>query len=169
MLVKCICTNCAGHLAFEEGNAGTKIDCPHCGFETTLYLPGTEKPDPVLVNLAKRLVFRRWLIWLGAGLLVLVAFGFALLHWGLPLAEGLLPENTSKAWAVALLLVMCLATPVVLVLLLFWLAMPVLMFFQLRQLTRALERIEADSRAEEEEEEETPLASESDKAEPKRF
>ena len=42
MLTKCICTNCAGHLEFEEENAGEKIKCPHCGFETTLFLPGDE-------------------------------------------------------------------------------------------------------------------------------
>ena len=44
MLTKCICTYCAGHLEFEEENAGEKIKCPHCGFETTLFLPGQE-PD----------------------------------------------------------------------------------------------------------------------------
>jgi hypothetical protein len=43
MLIKCICVNCAGHLEFEEENLGEKIDCPHCGFETTLAVPGTEE------------------------------------------------------------------------------------------------------------------------------
>src|SRR6266436_22576 len=39
MLIKCICTNCAGHLEFEEESAGETIECPHCHFETVLYLP----------------------------------------------------------------------------------------------------------------------------------
>ena len=160
MLVKCFCTNCAGHLAFEEAYAGTNIDCPHCGFQTTLFLPGTQPPDAVMVSLVKRLLLRRRLLWIGAGILIVAALGFVLQRWGLPLVEQLLPENTAKAWAVILLLAFCVLGPIAAVLALFWLAFPVLIVFQLRHLTRVLAQLEANSRpisAEEAEAEEARL------------
>jgi len=37
--VKCSCNNCSEHLQFELQDAGKRIDCPHCGMETLLYVP----------------------------------------------------------------------------------------------------------------------------------
>jgi len=37
MNVKCVCSNCPGHIEFEESNAGQTVTCPHCGLETVLY------------------------------------------------------------------------------------------------------------------------------------
>lgn len=34
---KCFCQVCSGHIEFDEQHTGTKISCPHCGMETTLY------------------------------------------------------------------------------------------------------------------------------------
>jgi hypothetical protein len=43
-LVICSCNNCDGHLEFERQRAGERIDCPHCGMETLLYIPQGAPP-----------------------------------------------------------------------------------------------------------------------------
>jgi hypothetical protein len=51
-LIKCSCNNCSGHLQFERQHAGQRVDCPHCGMETLLYVPQgvppvTPPPPPI--------------------------------------------------------------------------------------------------------------------------
>ena len=137
MLVKCICTNCAGHLEFEEENAGETIPCPHCGFETVLTLPGTEPLNPELLALSRRRTLRRRQLSVGAGVLVLLGFGYAVYRWGVPWIEDLLPFIDSTAKAVIVLLLGCLLLPFAL----FWLVFPVLLLLQLRKGTELLTRI----------------------------
>jgi hypothetical protein len=137
MLTKCICTNCAGHLEFEEENAGEKISCPHCGFETTLFLPGTQPTDPELTALARKLARRRRMIWLGVAALVCGGIVYGLAKLGLPLVQDLLPSVESKVVLWFVLLLACVAVP----LLLFWLVFPVILCLQLRKLTQALEDV----------------------------
>src|SRR5437588_5328455 len=95
MIVKCFCTNCAGHLEFEEENAGQKIECPHCGFDTVLFLPGAEPPDGSVSALPQKRLLRRRLIWAGAAVFA-GAVGWGLYQWGLPFVESLLPPDTTK-------------------------------------------------------------------------
>jgi DNA-directed RNA polymerase subunit RPC12/RpoP len=38
-LAVCTCNTCSAHLEFDPGNAGTTIQCPHCGIETVLFIP----------------------------------------------------------------------------------------------------------------------------------
>lgn len=45
-LIKCPCNNCSAHVEFETEQAGQTIACPHCGLDTILFLPRTEKPKP---------------------------------------------------------------------------------------------------------------------------
>ena len=137
MLVKCICTNCAGHLEFEEENAGETIPCPHCGFETVLSLPGTEPLNPELLALSRRLRLRRRGLSVGAALLVLVGLGYAVYRWGVPWVEDLLPFIDSTAKAIIVLLLGCVLLPFAL----FWLVFPVLLLLQLRKGTELLTRI----------------------------
>ena len=155
MSIKCICTNCAGHLEFEEGNEGTTIPCPHCGFKTTLALPGSEQSEAE----ASAPSTRRLLLWSAAitGVLVLLLGGFvyALYHWGVPWLTDTFPSITSPvmAWAIALLA--CLAAPF----LLFWLIFPVFVFMELRCLNVSIrhlvERVGAEEPAFEEEADES--------------
>lgn len=47
-LVTCPCQHCNGHIQFDRlqllaGNS--KIDCPHCGLETVLFVPPEKKPS----------------------------------------------------------------------------------------------------------------------------
>jgi hypothetical protein len=35
----CTCNTCSGHLEFEASNAGTTVQCPHCGMDTVLFVP----------------------------------------------------------------------------------------------------------------------------------
>ncbi len=140
MLIKCICSNCAGHLEFEEENLGEKIDCPHCGFETTLAVPGTEEVTRLVAARARRRNFRRRLIWIAGGLLVISGLGFVLYHWGLPLVKSFLPDTESAPSPVLVLALVCLVLPFVLV----WLILPVFIIFQLRNLTRVLTLIETN-------------------------
>jgi hypothetical protein len=137
MLVKCICTNCAGHLEFEEENAGETIPCPHCGFETILTLPGTVALDSELLAFNRRRMLRRRLLSLVAALLVLGGFGYALYRWGVPWLEDLLPSIDSTAKALAVLLLGCALIPFAL----FWLVFPILLFFQFRKATQLLTRV----------------------------
>src|SRR5207245_882443 len=39
MFAKCPCNNCSEHLEFDESDAGSTVTCPHCGLETTLFVP----------------------------------------------------------------------------------------------------------------------------------
>ena len=147
MLVKCICTNCAGHLEFEEENAGEKIDCPHCGFETTLALPGTQAAEPeLLAAIRRRALLRRLRPFLAAALVV-AAFGYALYRWGVPWLQDFAPSLDTTGKAFAVLLVACAVLPFVLL----WLVFPVFLFFQVRkglglleELTQALKPRESE-------------------------
>ena len=134
MLVKCICTNCAGHLEFEEQNAGETIACPHCGFKTVLELPGAKKADPEMTSLIRKLVFRRRVIAGAVALVLLAGVGFALYRWGVPWIMDRVPEIESNITAMVVLVLLCLSLPF----LLFWLVFPALLFFQLRRITRLL-------------------------------
>jgi hypothetical protein len=48
-LIKCRCRHCDGPLEFDLTAipAGTSIACPHCGLETTLFVPQDQKPKPL--------------------------------------------------------------------------------------------------------------------------
>jgi len=37
--VTCSCNVCDGHLQFERQQTGERVNCPHCGMETLLYVP----------------------------------------------------------------------------------------------------------------------------------
>jgi hypothetical protein len=145
MLTKCICTNCAGHLEFEEEDAGQSIPCPHCGLNTILSLPGTRVPGSPLMALARKWQQRRRLIGVAGAVLLLAAFGFGLYRWGIPLVESLVPSIESKLVALLVLALLCLSIPLAL----FWLVFPVLLFLQLRKLTQVLARMVPSSPAEE--------------------
>ncbi len=45
-LAKCSCSLCGGHLEFETVYAGERIACPHCRYETVLYIPARIPPLP---------------------------------------------------------------------------------------------------------------------------
>jgi hypothetical protein len=137
MLVKCICTNCAGHLEFEEENAGETIACPHCGFETVLTLPGTETLAPELLALSRRRALRRRLAPLLVAFFILAGFGYVLYRWGVPWIEDVLPSIDSTGKAIVVLLLGCALAPFAL----FWLVFPILLFFQIRKGTELLSRI----------------------------
>ena len=137
MLIKCFCTNCAGHLEFEEENAGQKIKCPHCNFDTVLFLPGAE-PKGDGQSAAVRYRFRRqWLILAGVGALLLAGVAWALYQWGLPFVESFLPFDTSKGVSILVLLLLCLVVPLVGT----WLVLPLFLFFQSRKLLQLLSQI----------------------------
>ena len=57
MIAKCLCNNCGGHLEFESSNAGQRVDCPHCGVETLLYVQQAPLPrsQPPPATKSKRL------------------------------------------------------------------------------------------------------------------
>jgi hypothetical protein len=141
MLVKCICTNCAGHLEFEQENAGEEIECPHCGFETKLFLPGTE-PEAVERAGSLQKLLRRTPLLVAAAALILAAIGFALHHWVLGPLKDWLPYTESKVLPVLALGVLCL----VVLLLTVWIFLPLLFFLQLRKITRVLSQIETNLR-----------------------
>jgi DNA-directed RNA polymerase subunit RPC12/RpoP len=158
MLVKCICTNCAGHLEFEQENAGESIACPHCGFQTTLRLPGTEEADSELVALFRKRMWRARLIALAAVVLVVGGFGYALYRWGVPWVEGLIPSIESTTVALLVLVLFCFILPFAFL----WLIFPLLVVGQLRKMNDVLEQIAEASASEEpepeaaEEQEESP-------------
>src|SRR5438105_4708418 len=127
MLTKCICTNCAGHLEFEEENAGERIPCPHCGFETTLAMPGTRQPDAEIVSWVRKRAVRRLMFLMACAGLAAAGFGYALYRWGVPWVEDFLPAVDTTTKAVLVLLLMLLMAPFAM----FWLIFPVLLFLQL--------------------------------------
>jgi hypothetical protein len=142
MLIKCICTNCAGHLEFEEENAGEEIECPHCGFDTKLFLPGTEPELSERLGFLQKLLARRKPLLSAVAVVLLAGISFALYHWVLPSLKDWLPYTESKVLPVLALGFFCLATLVLLV----WLVLPVLLFAQLGRLTRVLGQIETNLR-----------------------
>ena len=138
MLIKCICKSCAGHLEFEEQNAGQKIKCPHCGFDTTLYLPGAEQAEEELATLNRKLRMQRLLLLGLAGALILGGLGWCLYHWGMPIVEDLFPSVDKPLFRVLILVAFCLGLP----LLLMWLLLPIFLFIEWRRLLRLVARIE---------------------------
>lgn len=143
MLTKCICTYCAGHLEFEEENAGEKIKCPHCGFETTLFLPGDEpEMEESDVSTSRIARFKRPLIAAAAALLVLVGLGYCLNRWLLPPLKLWLPYTESPVLPIIIVALGCLAV----LMLIAWTVFPILMFLEMRKLTTAVQSIDANSR-----------------------
>lgn len=142
MLVKCICTNCAGHLEFEEENAGEAIECPHCGFDTKLFLPGTDPDAPERLGLVQKLWVRRKPLLSATVLVLLTGIGFSLYRWVLPSLKDWLPYTESKVLPVLALGFFCLITLVLLT----WLILPVLLLLQLGKLTRVLAQVETNLR-----------------------
>jgi hypothetical protein len=140
MLIKCICTNCAGHLEFEEENAGETVECPHCHFDTVLYLPeGTEAA--LLITPKRRLSrLQRRLIRIGGPVLLFLGASCAFYHWILSPFVDWLPYGDAPKLPLAFLAVVCLLAILV------WLVVPVLFFLQLRKMTRVLARIESKLR-----------------------
>ena len=139
MLTKCICTNCAGHLEFEEENAGEKIKCPHCGFDTTLFLPGEEPSGDSQPR--SRLIPKRILITAVALGLVLGGLGYSIYRWLLPpIKDWLNTEN--PILPVVVLAGGCLALSLALV----WTVFPVLLLFQIKRITDVLADLESNSR-----------------------
>ena len=143
MLVKCICTNCAGHLEFEEESAGQKIECPHCGFDTVLFLPGAEKAEAEVASLTHKLEIQRRLLLLAVVVVVLGAVVWAVYHWIVPLFAGLLPETDSKVVPVLMAVFVCLMIPSVLA----WMVFPFVWYFQTRRLIAAVQQLEEKTRA----------------------
>ena len=162
MLVKCICTNCAGHLEFEEESAGQKIKCPHCGFDTVLYLPGAEKAEAEVASLTHKLEMQRRLLLLAIVLVAAGAVVWAVYHWVLPVFSGLLPETESKVVPILISAFMCLMIP----LLLAWLVFPFLWYFQTRRLIAAVQQLEENMRPQPAGEMPTTFISRSSVAEP---
>ena len=138
MLIKCICKSCAGHLEFEEENAGQKIKCPHCGFDTTLFLPGAERAEEVVASLNRKLRLQKLLL-LGLGAaVVLGGLGWCLYHWGIPVVEDQFPSVENPVLRVLILMAFCLGLP----LLLIWLLLPIFVFIEWRRFLRLVARIE---------------------------
>jgi hypothetical protein len=143
MLTKCFCTNCAGHLEFEEENSGEKIKCPHCGFDTTLFVPGNALSDDGGDTAKIRgPLSRRAFIISATVVLVLGAVGYALYRWVLPPLKDWLPYTDSVVLPLLVLGAGCLA----LLFLVAWAAMPFLILFQLRRLADVLADIELNLR-----------------------
>ena len=138
MLIKCICKSCAGHLEFEEENAGQIIKCPHCGFDTTLYVPGAERVQEELVTLNRKLRSQKLALISGAGVLGLSGIVWCLYHWGMPLVQDQFPSVESPVLRVLLLLGLCLGVT----LLLIWLLLPIVAFFEWRRFLRLLAQVE---------------------------
>jgi hypothetical protein len=138
MLIKCICKSCAGHLEFEEENAGQKIKCPHCGFDTTLYLPGAERAEAALATLNHKLRLQKLLLLGLAAVLVLGGLGWCLYHWGMPVIESQFPSVESPVLRVLMLMAFCLALP----LLMMWLLLPIFLFLAWRRFLRLVASIE---------------------------
>jgi hypothetical protein len=70
MFIKCTCNACSGHLEFEETGAGSKVICPHCGWETVLFV---DSPQPLPEIPAQIPAWKRhlnFLMLLGLGVLV---------------------------------------------------------------------------------------------------
>ncbi len=140
MLIKCICTNCAGHLEFEEDSAGETIQCPHCHFDTVLYLP--EGTGAALLTVPRRRLskFQGRLICIGGPAVLFIGACYAFYHWVLSPFVDWLPYSDAPKLPMAFLAVAFLLV------LLVWLIIPVLFFLQLRKMTRVLARLESNLR-----------------------
>jgi hypothetical protein len=58
-LGRCPCRNCDGPLEFETEASGQTVPCPHCGLDTTLYIPGARvrtSPVPPKQNGRRRIL-----------------------------------------------------------------------------------------------------------------
>jgi len=140
--MKGICSNCSGHLEFEEENAGRQIKCPHCGWDTVLEdstaaaREQTESTGAGLSRYSRRLYF-------GAALVVVSGvLGFAADRWVLPRVEEFFPFGIERL----MLWITLLAGLWAVLFLAIWTVFPVLVFLQLRRMTTMLGRLEFNTR-----------------------
>ena len=62
--LKCICTQCGGHIEFPADGIGSTVPCPHCGWQTELTLAA---PEPTSARSPRSL---KWAI-VGAAILLI--------------------------------------------------------------------------------------------------
>lgn len=141
MIVKCICTNCSGHLEFEEENAGQQIKCPHCGWDTILgdKSDGAAEASEGFVGTLRK--HRRAVITVGGSIVVLGIICFGIYRWGIPWIQDTFPwfesPITAALAAVAALWIAFAA--------LVWTAFPIMVCLQLARVGATLKRFEEHS------------------------
>jgi len=142
MLSKCNCNNCSGHLAFDDDYAGTVINCPHCGVDTTLYIPanGPEQIAKISRQRLRRRLRISALVLLALSVLLVV--GFVIYRYGQAIFETLATAVGSTLAAIIGLVIMI----IVAVWALLWITFPVFVYFHLNTLIKILKAIEANTR-----------------------
>jgi hypothetical protein len=139
MLIKCICTNCSGHLEFEEENAGEHIECPHCGWETTLYDASMAQPEDKPLGIRARIRRHARVLWVaGALALVLAGAVWAANRWGFPIVQQFFPLVEGR---LILVIILGLAVWVLLAAVL-WTVFPLVLLFQVHRLMKLLKHNE---------------------------
>jgi hypothetical protein len=53
---KCACERCAGRIEFPAEAVGATVDCPHCGWKTTLVAPESPHPKKQFRRIRKRIL-----------------------------------------------------------------------------------------------------------------
>jgi NAD-dependent SIR2 family protein deacetylase len=120
---KCKCQHCSGSIEFENQHVGRTTECPHCQMETVLYVVQIK---PVKASRSKRTV----LIILSIPLLFLVSM--------LALRSVDLSKAALAAGSFTTLMVLILG----IMLTIFWLIFPWMVYFKMSRLEKILESIE---------------------------
>lgn len=137
---KCHCRNCDGHIEFDPSAAGQTATCPHCGMDTTLFIPGITTLAPGAPPwYRQRTVLRIIFGLIGATLLVVFMVLFA--NSG---AAQKMAINTGVG-LIGLSLALITAIMVILTIVL-WIFFPVFMYFGLGRVEKLLQQIERNTR-----------------------
>ncbi len=165
MLVKCICTNCSGHLEFEEENAGEKIKCPHCGWDTTLFDSNAvdAEDDAGSGGLRGKLrTHSRLLLAVAVAAVILAGAGFAVYRWVFPWLQDTFPSVEGNLISS----LVCLAGLWVFLAAVAWTLFPVVAYFQLRSIAASIGQLAVNSRPAPPQEEEEKAVVKVEPAEP---
>lgn len=141
---KCRCLYCDGHIEFDTDSSGATVTCPHCGMDTTLYIPGAAPrakppaaPPAALANPKNKKLLRIAII-LALIILPLAAVA-AWIGLNAAQAAGMI---TSGIAALLLAIVAGLLFAIALLTAVLWLFFPVFMYFGMERLERRLAHIE---------------------------
>lgn len=151
MLAKCSCQHCGGSIEFDadglerSGSTGHRvlgqmIDCPHCGKSTQLYLNLSEFVNPNRPKQPKKIKYG-WFYVLGGILVAIILAYFFGERIGNFIAE-IFPIVGGAVGGLILLSFFVL----ILILAVFWIIFPWMVYSMLHSIREELRRIEANTR-----------------------
>jgi hypothetical protein len=141
MRIKCNCNNCSAHLEFESADAGRVIDCPTCGIETKLYVPGSvSSQPPASPQQTKNRKLMFWIVTAGS-LMFVGLVSLLIINW-----DKIIPPISKVFGGTIVAVFMTILAVLVIIWAVLWIIFPIFVYYQLNELIKLQRQIERNTR-----------------------